>query len=126
MYDDGKDVPLGLKPSACGAVLHGTKDGEHLVVDLNDGADWRVGELGKIIYKMSRKNSVLIRTRSRMIVVKNNTVLADYVDERLMHGKEEIEVELPEPDLPTTNVGSGYSPAAGTAVRAVLRGRLKA
>ena len=96
MHERGEKVSLDLKPSVCGAVMHMTKDGKRIVVDMNEGADWRAGRLGKFIYDTSMKLEVLIRMRARLIIVYKNEVLSDFVDDRLMSDAGVVNIELPD------------------------------
>jgi hypothetical protein len=88
-------MPLELKPSICGAVMHGTKDGTKMVFDMNDGVDWRKEPLGGFIARLSHQMPVFVRIRARLIYIHNNVVLSDFVDARLMTDSR-IDVELPE------------------------------
>src|SRR5262245_21957323 len=67
--EDSDEYPMRpeLKPSVCGGVIHVTKDGKRLVVDMNDGKDWRKGALGEFIINVSEQLPVYVRIRDRLI-----------------------------------------------------------
>lgn len=85
-------LPLELKPSNCGALLNPTKDGVKLVVEMNEGVDWRKGVLGEFIAKVSYSTLILVKQRSKIWGIRNNAVVL--VSNDSSSSKAEILVEV--------------------------------
>lgn len=92
---DQTPMPTELKPSACNAVMHITKDGKKLVIDMNDGGDWRAGALGTFIARASHDIPVFVRIRDRLIYISKNVILSDHKDPRLMTAPK-VDITLPD------------------------------
>lgn len=72
-------LPIELKPSNCGAVINPTTKGDRLVVELNEGADWRGDTpLGRLIAKVSEQGLVIVSLKWRRWLVRNNMVVHEY------------------------------------------------
>ena len=76
-YNSGHPLPPGLKPSECGAIMRATIGSIGIVVNVDDGVDWRKGSLGNFIKITSEQMPIIIRHRYNLKVVHRNILVAE-------------------------------------------------
>lgn len=77
-----KPLPINVKPSVCGVVLSQTNDGKSVVCHVNEGADWREGAIGRLIWKISFKMRVIVCMGHKRILIWQNDILGEEFDDR--------------------------------------------
>jgi hypothetical protein len=93
--ENGTPMADALKPSQCGAVMHEPNSGRAIVIDINDGVDWRTGALGQFIKHISSSLTILVRHRTKIIAVQRNRIAGAQEDPAHMDRGSTIHIEIP-------------------------------